>query len=463
METLNNGATMEVQRGKINNNFTEASIKDEAFKVNVDSAMTGDTIQPDGDNGNFFDVYLDRPITRINMPTNLRNGETYRWQIRQDMTGGRAIKWGSEATNTGLNVTLTAGATTSVLTIHSGTFVYTDVSVASGRKSFIHLDGFTNNNNNLHGLKVTAVDSSAGTITFTNPNWDLTTEATVAGVSIGVENNFYFFDESNSKWISQMPFGVTVFSGWSSSGGASLGMNKNGVYSNTQHQRAKVRFEEQLTDDFVSGSDNGLLEWREANSNGSVGTSSSDVDGNHPGALLLGLDASISADCRCSTSLGTDMFNLSNMRVGISGIIKGNANSFSTADVKWYFGWSDTNQPQSTVDGMYFELVSDGTGKARVWCVGEIGGSKTAYDTNIDLVEDDWYVLHIGKPANGDIHFTIDDIDVYEMAQSAIGLTAKVTPIFGGYYDYTGTPLPNNKQLFVDAFSLKYRMNADRI
>ncbi len=446
---------------------TETSVKDDAFKVNVDGGLSGDVVDLDcSDNTNFFDIYLNRPVTRINLPLNARNGEIYRVQVRQDMTGGRAITWGNKDTFTGLNTSLNIGmgGSTILLYIHSGTFDWSTLRAQAGRKSYIQVEGFANSVNNFDGLKVSSFDESAGLITLDAPDWDLIGENTVAGITISVENPFYFADEKNDVWIGLFPFGVTQFSFYTTSDGYSCLLEKNGVYSNTKHQRAKVRFEEELTDDFISGSDNGLLEWREAASNGSVGTSSSDVDGNHPGALMLGLNGGASGNCRCSTSLGSDMFNVSAMRVGISGILKGNANSFSTANVKWYFGWSDTNQPQSTSNGFYFMLVADGTGKARVSCVAVKSGIPKEYDTGIDLSEDDWYDLHIGKPSNGsDIHFAINDVIVYQLSQNNIGITEKLTPVFGGYYAYTGTPLPNNKQLFVDAFSIKYRMSSDRI
>ena len=456
---------LDIPSGTTFNDDTNIALQTNVFAPQVESMMFGDTLDLDCENKNFFDIYLNRDVTRINLPTNVINGLTYRVQIRQDAVGGRAIQWGNKDTFTGLNVSINTGmGGTIILYIHSGTFDWSVLRDNPGRKSYIQTEGFVNNVNNFDGMKVSSFDESAGTITLEGANWDFIDENTVAGISISVENPFYFTDEMNDIWIGQFPFGVTQFTFYSTSDGGSALLTKEGVYSNTMHQRAKIRFEEELTDDFVSGSDNGLLEWREAASNGSVNTTSSDVDGNHPGGLSIKLNGSATADGRASTSLGTDMFNLSDMRIGTSGIIKGNANSFSTADVIWYCGFSDSNQPQSTADGMYFEIIADGAGNGRVHCVGEIGGAKTTYDTGVDLVEDDWFVLHIGKPSHsGTVHFAVNDIVVYEMAQSTIGFTNKLTPIFGGYYDYTGTPLPNNKQLFIDGFSMKYRMSSDRI
>ncbi len=441
------------------------NITDAVFKPNVDPAMSGDVLDIDGSRGNFFDIYLNRPLTRINMPINLINGKPYKFQIRQDHIGGRAIKWGSLHLFTGLNVECYHGMGDITLIINSGTFDWSVLKVGAGRKSFINIAGFSANENNTKGLKVSSFDESTGEINIDSPSWSLA-NLTESGITLEIENAFYFFDEKNDSWISQFQFGVTVFSGWTASEGASLSMVKDGVYSNILHQRAKIRFEEELTDDFINGSDNGFLNWREANSNGSVGVSSADIDSNHIGIIAMAMTGGATSDGRASNTLGNDMFNVSNMRVGISAVIKANENAFETANVKYYFGWSDNNKFQSAIDGFYFEIIADGSGDGygRVWAVSEKAGVKTSYDTGIDLYEDEWYILHIGKPAGGgDIHFTINDITVHEVAQSTIGITAKLTCGFACCYDYTGTPLPDNKTMFIDAFSLKYRMNHDRI
>jgi len=96
MENINSTGTMGDLVSDVNSNFSEASIKDVAFANNVVSTVSGDIITPDGADGNFFDIYLNRPTTNINMPINIRSGETYRFQVRQDMVGGRVIKWGSK-------------------------------------------------------------------------------------------------------------------------------------------------------------------------------------------------------------------------------------------------------------------------------------------------------------------------------------------------------------------------------
>ncbi len=444
---------------------TEASVKDAAFKVNTIS-YSGDVITPDGDNNiNFFDVYLDRADTRINLPINIREGELYRFQIRNDMYGNRAVHWGNKDTFTGLNVSINSGmGNTVIFYINSGTFDWSTIHVLPGRNSYLDVDGFTNNENNMKGLKITAYDESSNTITCQIVDWDITNENNATGISINIKNPFYFMDEMGDSWIGQFPFGVTQFTFYSTSGGESGLLKKEGVYKNILYQRAKVRFEEELTDDFVNGSDDGLLNWREANSNGNTTVSSADVDGNHIGILYQRLNSGAAADGRTSTTLGSDQFLLEDLRADISGIIKPNSNAFSTADVKYYFGWSDSNQWNSTTDGFYFEIIADGSGNGRVWCVGELSNTRTTYDTGIDLVEDEWYIFNISKPANGgNIYFTINDITIYEMAQSVIGIDKKLTCGFGSYYDYTGTPLPDHKEWFIDAFSLKYRMGSDRI
>ncbi len=430
------------------------------------TSLSGDVITIDASEDNFFDIYLDRPVTRINLPTAINSGENIRFQIRQDMTGGRHIIWGNFDEFTGLTCDLWQGMGGINIEITSGAFDWSVLRNAPGRKSFINLSGFSDNINNIQGLKITDFSEVGGYIICDPPLWGIT-NAVESNITIGVENAFYFFDEKGDQWISQMPFGVTLFEGFSTSNGESMAMQKLGVFSNRLHQVARIRFEEQLTDDFINGSDDGLLNWREANSTGcTTATASADVDANHPGQLYQRIPAGHAENGRTGTTMGSDAFNLSGVRVGISGIVKANENAFESIGVDYYFGWTDNTQWTSTLDGFYFKVVSDGStdGQGRVWCIGEIGNVVTAYDTGIDFNEDEWHILHIGKPANGgDIHFTVDDYTVHEMAQSAIGVSAKLTCGFGSYFDYDATPLPAHVEWFIDAFSLKYRMNAGRI
>jgi len=446
-------------------NDNASTVKDVAFEPSVDS-LSGDTVTPDGSNGNFFDIYLDRPMTRITMPDNFRNGETYRFQIRQDGAGGRFLRWGDKDTFTGLNASINTGmgGATLIIYVHSGTFDWDVLRADAGRKSFINSSGFSNNVNNISGLKLVSFDESAGSITVTAPNWDIIDENTVAGITLSVENAFYFIDEKGDDWIGQFPYGVTMFEVFTTTDGESALLTKKGVYSNSLYQNAKIRFEEQLTDDFINGSDDGFLNWREASSNGSTAVSSADIDENHIGTLRQQLVNGATADGRTSTTMGSDEFVVSNMRVGIEGIIKPNANAFSTADVNYYFGWIDNVQFQSSNNGAMFKIVADGVGNGRVHCITQDGGADTDYDTGIDLVEDEWHSLHVGFPPNGvGVMFIIDSYLVYIADRSTMDDTQKMTCGFGQYYDYAGTALPNNKEWFIDAFSLKYRMNNDRI
>ena len=154
------------------------------------------------------------------------------------------------------------------------------------------------------------------------------------------------------------------------------------------------------------------------------------------------------------------------MRVGISGIIKPNEDAFESVGMYYYFGWTDSNQWASTANGAYFEIVADGSteGQGRVYCVTEKAGIRTTYDTGIDFNEDEWHILFIGIPSNGgDLYFMIDDFRIYSAPRSTFSDTAQLTCGFGSYFDYTATPLPNHKEWFIDAFSIKYRMNNDRI
>ncbi len=446
---------------------TEASglTKPEIFAPATVS-LSGDVINLDAETYNFFDIYLDRPMTRINLPTNPINGFTYRVQVRQDMTGGRFLKWGNLDSFTSLNASIEQGVGEIVVTVHSGTFDWTTLRADAGRKSFINIAGFTNNVNNMDSIKLKSFDESAGTITLDACCWDITDELTVAGITVQVESAFYFIDEKGDDWIGQFPFGVTQFTFYTTSDGASVLLVKEGVYSNSAVQRAKVRFEEQLTDDFINGSDNGLLNWREGNANGTTSVSSSDVDGSHIGMLSQNLTSGISGDSRTSTTLGTDMFNVSDMRVGIEGVVKFNENALETADVEYLFGWTDNPVIASAVDGAFFRIIADGStdGYGRVHCITAIGGVETDYDTGIDLHEDEWHDLLIGLPSNGiGVIFAVESIIVHVADRATMGTTAKLTCGFGSEYDYTTTVLPNTKTWFIDLFSLKYRLNADRI
>jgi len=320
------------------------------------------------------------------------------------------------------------------------------------------LSGFNYANNNLSGLKIKSFDESSNLITCESPSWEIYDDENIMDVIIEVENVFYFIDEKGDDWISQKPFGVTMFTFFSTTEGASGILNKTGVYANNLQNKANIRFEETLTDDFVNGSDDGLLNWRESNGSGcSTAISSGDVDGSHVGILYQRLGGGQTADGRTSTSLGADMFNVSKMRTTINGICKFNENALETADVKYYFGWADSSQWNHIIDGAYFEIVADGSteGKGRVYCVTEKANVRTVYDTGIDLVEDEWFQMFIGIPPNGgSIHFVVNDLTIHYADRSTFGETAKITPGFGQFYDYTGT---------VDAFSLKYRMSEDRI
>ncbi len=444
----------------------ETFVKNNAFDVNVESALSGDTIDLDcSDNTNFFDIYLDRPFTRINLPTNARNGEVYRVQIRQDGTGGRFLKWGNKDTFTGLNASINTGmGGTIILYVHSGTFDWSKLRADAGRKSFIDVAGFINNVNTFNGVKLSSFDESAGTITLDGAKWDIIDENTVAGVTISIENAFYFTDEKGDDWIGQFPYGVTQFEFFTTTDGASALLTKKGVYSNSLYTQAKVTFEETLTDDFINGSDDGLLNWREGNYNGTTTTSTADIDAEHPGLLIQRLNGGATADGRTSTTMGTDMFNISNKRIIIEGVIKPNESGFTTPEVNYYFGWSDNVQFQSMNDGVVFQIIADGTGKGRIHCVTAIGAVDTDYDTGIDLLEDEWHSLKIGLPPNGiGIHFIVDNILVHTADRATFNENEKVTCGFSQYYDYTDTALPNNKEWFIDAFSLKYRMNNNRI
>jgi len=443
----------------------ELGIKTKAFKVNVDSGLSGDVIDLDClDNTNFFDIYLDRPMTRINMPTNVVNGQSYKVQIRQDGVGGRFVRWGNKDTFKYLEVSIYQSGGEIELYIKDGTFDWSVLRADAGRKSFINLDGFAYENNNLAGLKVKSFDESSNLITCYSPNWEIYDDENVIDVTIEVENAFYFIDEKGDDWIGQFPYGVTMFQFYSTNDGNSAMLEKIGVFSNSLYTQAKVKFEETLTDDFINGSDDGLLNWREGNANGTTVSSSADVDGEHPGLLIQRLNGGATADGRTSTTMGTDMFNISNKRIIIEGVVKPNGNAFSTADVNYYFGWVDNVQFHQSNNSVYFQLIAEGSEKGRVHCITKNAGTTTDYDTGIDFLEDEWHSLKIGLPPNGlGIHFIVDNILVHTANRATFSENEKVTCGFGQYYDFTGTSLPHNKDWFIDVFSLKYRMNNNRI
>ena len=59
------------------------------------SLTNGATIATDCNLGNVFDVTLDGTSGTVASPTNLKNGATYIWVVRQDATGNRTVTWGS--------------------------------------------------------------------------------------------------------------------------------------------------------------------------------------------------------------------------------------------------------------------------------------------------------------------------------------------------------------------------------
>ena len=158
-------------------------------------SMSGDTITPDADTYNFFDIYLNRASTRINMPTGGVPGEPIRFQIRQDATGGRNVEWGNKDDNAGLTCNLTKGVDPAVtVAITAGSFEWDDLSVGSGRKSFLCFSGWAQNPMNLNGVKITSFDEGAGTITFNHPFYDSVANVTGdGGVTISVKSPILFY------------------------------------------------------------------------------------------------------------------------------------------------------------------------------------------------------------------------------------------------------------------------------
>ncbi len=431
------------------------------------NSLSGDSVTPDASSYNFFDIYLDRPTTRINMPAGGIPGQPIRFQLRQDGTGGRAVKWGDIVENSGLTCTIAKGADPSItITITSGTFDWSKLSAISARRSFLQMSGWAQNAMNISNIRITAFDESAGTITFSCDWYDsISNVVGDTGVTINYENPFYFEDEQGETWHSQEPYKVTLYEYFDSSADGSGMLMKIGTYSNSPGgcMHTSVRDEEYLADDFINGSDNGLLNWREANSNGTTAQTSSStyLTENHPGLLYQRLNSG-STSARTITTLGIDTFILENMRVGIEGIVCVGTPGFADAGVNYYFGWQDTNNSfDASNEGAHFKIVSDGT-VGRLWCILQSGGVDTTYDTGIDLDPATWYVLRIGKSSNNTkIKFSLNDVIVYLGDIADMDVTARMTCGFGQYY--SGSALGANREWYLDAFAIKYRLNADRI
>jgi len=468
METIPVTGIMGDLVADVNTNFSETSIKDTAFKVNVNAMMTGDVIVPDGSNNkNFFDVYLNRAETRIAMPVNFRDGEVYRFQIRQDGTGGRELEWGTKVENTGLTCSLTKGSGSAVtITITAGIFDWTQLHQSSGRQSFIHLAGFNQNANNIKGIKLTSFDESAGTITFNHPFCSsITDESSSAGHTINYENKFYFTNGDVDDWIGTNPYAVTQYSFYTTTDGASGILTKEGVLSNSLYSKAKARNFYEIVDDFIAGNDDGQLQWSEQNTNGQINTSSSNVDGNHFGTIHHRINNGNTSG-RTNMRLISDGFQLNDSRSVVETVIKFDANYFSQSGMIAVIGWNDgsSQSPISINDGYYFEIVSNGDNTGRVCCITTTGGTKDEYDTGIDIGEDEWCSFTIQMSPNfTHIHFYVNDYEVLSKDNTGGTLftTAKVTPFFGSRY--SGDTLTANREFYVDLFSMKYRMNSDRI
>ncbi len=448
--------------------IAEAS-KAEIFAIHSVS-MNGDVVTPDASTYNFFDIYLNRPTTRINMPSGGVNGEPIRFQLRQDGTGGRHVVWGTKVENTGLTCTINKGMGDSlIIYITGGTFDWSLLNSAGGRKSYLTMSGFAQNSLNVAQLKLSSFDESAGTITLDYTFSDSVVDVTGAtGINISYENGFYFQNESGDTWHGLRPYSVTLYEYFDTASDGSGMLTKQGIYMNSASgcMRTTVRDEETLTDDFINGNDDGLLNWREGGSNHSINQATGDVSAEHPGVIYMRANGLVTADARAYFSMGSDQIIVDSMRAGVEGIIKFDENALETADMKYFFGWSDNTLWHSANDGAFFEIVADGSveGKGRVHCILLKAGVRVDYDTGVDLFENEWHVLRIGKSSNNlKLKFSVDDIILYYGNYADMGGTVKMTCGYGLYYDYTGTPLPENKAWYFDAFAFKYRMCQDRI
>ena len=458
---IRNGTNWGSEADKLNDNFKTDSIKDVAFAVNVDTP-TGEHKILDGSKANFFDIYLDREHTVINNISNMRLGEKYIIQVRQDAGGKNHLHWGTRTENQNLEVTTYPVMGSYVDIVITGTFDWSSLSTIPQIKSKLKITGLTENPMNCSGLVVENFDESTNTITVYNPfKSSLTGEVGTTGVNIEVTTSNYFFPIEEDNWISTEPFGVTMFEVWSFEPGFTS-IKKVGIHTSETRYKSRARIIQSISDDFVGGDDNGILEWYESKLNGTVASRNTKVDENHFGIIGQKLDGGATS-ARCNMRLQPDGFVLTNSKSVLEFVQINEPNFFALVGTKSYLGWNDgNNNPNSISDGFYFEIVSNGDSTARVWCVAKKNSVKTEYDTGINLNEDTWNVFTIQIPSTFNYaRFYINDVEVLELTDVTNFPTAKLTPFFG--CTHNGDPLAKAIYNGTDMASLKYKINEDRI
>ena len=461
MKTIASTGSMSDLVSDVNSNFSEASIKDEAFRVSS-GTLSGESVTPNGENTNFFNIMLTQEHTVIQNIANMREGETYIIQTLQDASGKNHIHWGNQSVNTGLNVTTSRAMGNGIIVkVNSGTFDWDNFSSLPQVTNKIKIIGLTNNSLNCGGLVVDSFDESSGEIHITLPWADSMIAETTADVVIISTASNYFFAEEEDNWINTAPFSVTMFKCYTSGGGL-VTIEKIGSHTSDQKYKSKARIVQEISDDFVGGDDNGILEWKETNTNGGVGSDSGKVDPSHMGILSQKLSTG-KTSVKNNMRLQSDGFVLTNMRSIVEYIHLYEADFFANTGAISADGWNNGGTDINvTTDGFFFRRVGNGDGTARVHCICEADGTETDHDTGIDIDEETWYSFAIQiDPSYSHAHFYINDIEVLKQTDTTNFPTAKLTPFFGTRYN--GTALTKNLFQHTDMASIKYRPNADRI
>ncbi len=456
-----NGTDWGTEADKLNTNFTEAKVKDTAFSVHS-STLSGGSITPDGENTNFFNISLTQEHTVINNIINMREGENYVIQLLQNGTGKNHVHWGDQVVNTGLTVTTSRAMGNGILVkVDSGTFDWDCFSALPQVTNKIKIIGLTNNALNCGGLIVDSFDASTGDIHITLPWVNSFVAETTSNVIIIITASNYFFAESKDNWISTNPHSVTMFKCFTSGGGL-VTIEKVGVHTNNPQYKSKARIIQEISDDFVGGDDNGILEWKEANQNGAIGSDSGKVDDAHMGILSQKISNG-AASARNNMRLQLGGFVLTNMRSILEFVHLYEVGFFASAGAIAADGWSNGGTDINVItDGIFFRRISNGDGTARVHCVCKADGTETTYDTGINIDEETWYSFTIQiDPSYSHVHFYINDIEVLKQTDNSNFPMGKVTPFFGTRYN--GDPLAKSTFQHTDMVSIKYKLNKDRI
>ncbi len=423
--------------------------------------LSGDEVVLDGSLYNFFDIYLDRPITRIGNISNKVDGRDYHVHVRQDAVGKRDIQWGDWSANTGLTCNIAEAAGVVTLTITAGTFDWASLSSSHLGGSDLHMTGWSDNCNNICCVPVSAFDESAGTITLRHPFAANVTDRTgETAVSLEIHNNRYYKDEVADSWISTDPRSVTTFS-VKTSDQPILQLSKDGTLQKDHVVSAQARHWNERWDDFIGGNDDGLLQWIESNNNGTINVDSSAADDTHPGIIYLRINTGSTVG-RTQMRLGSSAFVLTNSKSVIETVQRFRENAFSQTGITYFMGWGDQNSdPGALDDGLYFEIRSNGDNTGQLWCVTNSEGTKTEYDSGIAISEMVWFSTKLRVATNySQCGFFLNDHEVATISTNMP--TGHVHCFFGSDYP-TGAALTNNKEMEVDMFYMKYRLNSDRI